>query len=573
MEEDEMDLDLVIENGIVVDGSGLTRFQSDVGVKDGVIVALGNLKDAVADRRIDALGKVITPGFIDPHTHLDAQLCWDPYGLPSVLHGVTTVMTGNCGVSMAPVHGSDHAAVATLFHMTEEVPLETLLDGIDWSWTSFGEYLDRLRGSVGINVAAMVGHSVLRYYVMGAESYDRPATEEEVAAMRQAFRESMDAGAAGLSTSGSHFAVGEGGRPVPSRLAAPEELFEICDVLGEVNVGVFETDGGAGTYDFAHHVETVAGPISIRTGRPSLLGSTVYEPRDPANWKKILDTIAAFQASGARVYAQANPGPIWVQFSLERPLLFEDLPTWRSVFCLPSKAEKLAAFADPGIRDAMQAEGVDGDSLCFFDRDWRNVTIAEVTKEANQQHVGKSVAQLAEEQGRRVIDALLDLAVDEDLAVRFLYPAANSGDDGAVATMLHSLQTIVGSSDAGAHVKTLCGAGDTSLLLSRWVRDSRAMSLEEAVRRLTFDQASVIGLRNRGLVRTGYAADLVILRPDDVEYLKPHLVRDFPGEAERLWRDATGIDYVIVNGGVVVDDGALVTGELHGMVLGGTELV
>jgi N-acyl-D-aspartate/D-glutamate deacylase len=253
--------------------------------------------------------------------------------------------------------------------------------------------------------------------------------------------------------------------------------------------------------------------------------------------------------------------------------MFEDLPAWSRVFNLPTREEKLAAFRDPAVRDQLQYEGVDGTMQCFFARDWENVTLVEVATEKNKQHVGKSIKALAAEQNKRIIDTLLDLTIEENFEARFLYPAANFGDDAAVATMLRSPLTIMGSSDAGAHVKTLCGAGDTSLLLSRWVRDNDAIPLEEAVKRITHDQAAAIGLRNRGLLRPGYAADIVVFRPDDVEYLAPRWVNDLPKGAARLWRDAPGIDFVLVNGGVAVADGKLLEDALHGEVLGGDALL
>jgi N-acyl-D-aspartate/D-glutamate deacylase len=251
--------------------------------------------------------------------------------------------------------------------------------------------------------------------------------------------------------------------------------------------------------------------------------------------------------------------------------MFEDLPTWHKVFSLASDADKLAAFRRPEIRDALQFEGVDDASACFFSRDWNSVTVTEVGRADNQALVGRSVQSIADANGQRVIDTLLDLVIEEDLATRFVYPAANSGNDEAVAAMMRSPQSIIGSSDAGAHLKTLCGAGDTSLLLSRWVRERQQFSLEEAVRLITFDQASVLGLARRGLLRKGYAADIVIFDPAKVDYLPTRTVADLPGGASRLYRDAVGIQKVIVNGRAVVQDNEL-TGELPGRVLRGDEL-
>jgi len=565
-----MAFDLVITNGVVVDGSGLAAQPADVGVRDGIITEIGDIDPGRA-KVVDADGRTVTPGFIDPHTHYDPQLCWDRFGMPSLSHGVTTVMTGNCGVTMAPCRPADRTSVAQLFHQLEQVPMETLNDGVEWKWESFGEYLEVIGDGLGINVAAMVGHSPLRIYVMGQAAYERAATEDEIDAMREVLRLSILEGAIGFSTSRSTFGVTADGEPIPSRKSDDAELFAICDVLGELNAGLFQTDGGEGTKSFAHHVRTVAGPIAQRTGRPAFLGSTVHEWTAPTRWLEVVGALEDFHARGARVYGQTCPGPVYVTFTLERPLMFEDLDSWRRVFSLPTLQAKLDAFRDPSVRNAMQFDGVDDTSPCFFSRRWDLVSIANVRKEENRQHIGKSVSALAKESGKRVIDALLDLAVDEDLETEFLYPAAN-GDEEAVAQLLQSPEVIVGSSDAGAHVKTLCGAGDTSLLLSRWVRERGTFSLEKAVRLLTFDQALALGLTGRGLLREGYAADMVILDPSSVDYLPARSVRDLPGGAERLWRDPVGIDYVIVNGGVAVDHGET-TGTASGQVLRSADFV
>ena len=263
----ELELDLLIENGTVVDGSGLPGYRSDIGIKDGMVVAVGRLSGHVAKTTIDATGMTVAPGFIDPHTHLDPQVCWDPYALPSVLHGVTTVLTGNCSVSVAPCRPEHRKAIALLFSLIEEVPLAALTDGIDWSWESFGEYLGALDGNLGVNVAAMVGHSALRYYVLGEESYERSATEQEVEQMRELLRASLREGAAGFSTSRLCYHTGEGGRPIPSGLSNNEELLALARVLGEEGLGVFESDGGIDTHHYPEHIKEVAGPVALETGR------------------------------------------------------------------------------------------------------------------------------------------------------------------------------------------------------------------------------------------------------------------------------------------------------------------
>ena len=291
-----MRCDLLIKGGTVVDGTGMPRRRADVAIADGRIVRVGRVGDAGTSRVIDAEGLVVAPGFIDPHTHLDPQLCWDPLGTPSVFHGVTTVMTGNCSVTLAPCRAADRPALARLFYMVEEVPLECFEEGIQWTWESFGEFLDALDNGLGINVAALVGHSALRYYVMGPASYERAATDAEISEMQVVLRASMLAGAVGFSTSRLMYHMGEGGRPIPSRLAADREVHALCDVLGELGAGIFETDGGAVLSEFPTHIRELAGPAALRTGCTVLIGGTVQEWSSPQTWRDVYTAIAEFQA-------------------------------------------------------------------------------------------------------------------------------------------------------------------------------------------------------------------------------------------------------------------------------------
>ena len=560
--------DLVLTNGSVVDGSGLPAYRADIGVRDGLIQKVGTIDPEEAIEVVDARDLTVAPGFIDPHTHLDPQLCWDPLGLPSVLHGVTTVMTGNCSVTVAPCRPEHRDALSRLFVSVEEVPLAAFEEAVSFEWETFGEYLDVLDRRLGINVAAMVGHSALRYYVMGPESFERHATAAEIDEMREVLRQSLRAGAAGFSTSRLMYHVTQDGRSIPSRIASDEELLALARVLGEEGLGVFETDGGDDTHHYPEHIENLAGPIALETRRPVLLGGTMSEDKAPDVWRRTHETIAKFQAAGARIFTQASPCRLDVMFAMTTTTAFQDLPTWHRVFALEAE-EKLEAYQDPAVRDAMQFESVEDTAPCFFSRDWTRIIVARTGHERNRALVGRSIQEIASAEDKRVIDVLLDLVVDEKLDAEFLLTGSANGDDADVATMLRSRQAIVGASDAGAHVKTLCGAGDTSLLLSKWTRDKQLFSLEEAVRALTFVPASVLGLQRRGLLAAGYFADIVVFDPDKVEYLAARTVTDVPGGGSRLWRDAVGVRDVIVNGQIVVRDGA-VTGRLPGRVLRGS---
>jgi N-acyl-D-aspartate/D-glutamate deacylase len=566
-----MGCDLIIRGGTVVDGTGMPRRRADVAISDGRIVRVGRIADAQATRVIDADGLVVAPGFIDPHTHLDPQLCWDPLGTPSVFHGVTTVMTGNCSVTLAPCRAADRPALARLFYMVEEVPLECFEEGILWTWETFGEFLVALDGGLGINVAALVGHSALRYYVMGPASYERVATDAEIGEMQAVLRASMRAGAVGFSTSRLMYHVGEGGRPIPSRLADDREVDALCDVLGELGAGIFETDGGAVLSEFPAHIRQLAGPAALRTGCTALIGGTVQEWSAPQTWRDVYAAIADFQQQGARIFTQTTPCPLDLLFSMDGTSFFADMPSWHAVMSL-DRTQRAQAFRDPAVRDAMQFDAVEDTTPTYFTRRWETVFVSSVQHERNQHLVGRHIREIAEARGVRIIDALLDLTLDEDLDLGLLMKGSANGDEDAVGTMLRSPQSIVGASDAGAHVRTFCGAGDTTLLLSRWVRELGVLTLEEAVRAITFDPANVIGLRDRGLLRTGYAGDVVVFDPDEIAYRQARTVHDLPGGAERLWRDPQGIHAVVVNGTPVVDEG-VDTGSRPGRVLRGDDLV
>jgi N-acyl-D-amino-acid deacylase len=565
-----VELDLAIRGGVIVDGSGRPRFQGDVGIRNGMIVHTGPLGRHDARNVVDAEGRVVAPGFIDPHTHLDPQLCWDPTGSPSLQHGVTTVVTGNCSLSLAPCRTADRDALARLFYLIEDIPLEAFSLGVDWAWEDFGGFADALDPTLALNVAGLVGHSAIRYFVMGPSSYERAATEPEVEAMGRVLRQSLLGGALGLSTSRLVHHVGEGGRPIPSRLASDDELFALCDVMGELGRGILQTDPGETTRSTPDFVRDVVGPIALRTGVPVLLSGTVQERGAPHLWREVHDLLAELQQQGARIHTQATPCRIDGRFTLERTLSFNDMPTWRDVIALDHDA-KLAALRDPAVRDALQFEGVEDTRPAFFSRQWDTVEVLEVTADRNRELVGLTIQELADRQGKRVVDALIDLALDEDLAIAFRAIGRANGDDAAVVAQLRSDEAIVGSSDAGAHVTQLCGAGDTSLLLARWVREERALTLEEGVHALTSRPASVLGLHRRGLIQTGFAADLVVFDPDEIDYLDTHMVHDLPGGGPRLWRDAKGVHTVVVNGEVAVtEDG--VTETRAGVFLRGAEL-
>lgn len=550
--------DVVIKNGVVIDGSGQPGRVADVAVHDDHVVAVETGIDAHGADVIDAEGRYVSPGFIDPHTHVDPQLWWDPFGLPLVLHGVTSVMTGNCGVTLAPCNHGDSDTLATLFYQVEEVPLETLRTAVPWSWHSFADYLNGLEGRLGVNCAALVGHCAVRFAVMGAASVERAATDAEIETMRALVREAVRAGAIGFSTSQNKLHVGAGGVPIPSRWAHDDEIVALCDVLGEEGCGVIQTDGGVDIAHRAAWVQEVGGPIAERTGRPVLAGNVL--PRYAAS-QTILDEIKSFQERGAAIYAQAAPSRFDSYFTLDGgTVTFMTFPVWRRIASM-SHDERLVAFRDPAFRDQIHRQSVEGNEPI----PWERIRIFKTLRADNSRLEGRAVPEYARELGLRIVDAISELALAEDLQTQFLLESTPDADR-IIASYLKSPQAILGASDAGAHVKTFCGGGNTSLVLSKWVRDQQVLTLEEAVRRMTSEPADVLGLCGRGRLAPGGAADVVVFDLDRISYETPRPVTDLPGGGERLWHDATGFDHVLVNGRSVVRDGEL-TRDLAGKVI------
>jgi len=552
-------LDLLVRDGFMVDGSGLPGFITDVAVKDGLIVGIGRFDPDDACEVIDATGRVVSPGFVDPHTHVDPQLWWDSYALPLVLHGVTTVMTGNCAVTFAPCRAEDRDVLARLFYMVEEVPLAALRDGVPWNWESFGEYAAALRPRLGINCAQLVGHCAIRYSAMGPASYEREATNDEIGTMRELLRASLRAGATGFSMAQNKLHVGEGGIPIPSRLAGDAELFALADVLAEENTGLIQSDAGVDIGHRVEWIERVGGPIAARTGRLVLAGNVLAGLSESND---ILAALAVHQGRGERIYAQANPARMNVFFTLEGSsiLFVADCPSWTKLGELPAE-QRLRRLNDPGQRVVLESE-IAHSAVLQLDR-----VVIHRTAEARNHHLdGVALTDYAARLGKGPAGAAIDLALDEGLRTQFVREA-DERVDADTARQLTSPQALIGSSDAGAHVTTLSGAANTSIVLSKWVRERHLFSIEQAVSRLTFEPCRVLGFTNRGLLAPGYAADLVVFDADKVGLGPAQTVQDMPGGGERIWHDALGIDHVVVNGSVTVRDGQL-TGSLAGDLIG-----
>jgi N-acyl-D-amino-acid deacylase len=556
-----MDYDLLIRGGRVVDGSGMPGYQGDVGVRDGKIVEIGRLRGSAA-RTIDAAGLVVAPGFIDHHTHLDAQLLWDPYGTAEPWHGVTSVVMGNCGLTLAPAKEDDRENIVKSFVRVEAIPRIALEVGVPWAWHTFGEYLDYLDGRVGLNVGALVGHIALRQYVMGEDSVEREATPDEVAHMQQLVRESLEGGALGLSTNRNERHMREDGKPVGSRLASYEEFYDLCDVLAELNTGVIETVVGLSKVEQLAWYDQMA----RRTGRPVLWQSVQHRWAAPNLWREQLDGIAPTFRDGYRAFGLASTVPLMRRFKMKNAQVFDEFPTWKTLMFLPEPVRK-QAFADPDTREKLRTEMVNFPK-CNFHRRWDLVQIAEVARPENAMYQGKSVAEMAAMRGQDPIDAFLLLSVEEDLETVFA-SANTGGDPEATGQILQSPYVLPGVSDAGAHVQFGVEFGYSTTFLGYWVREKQIMPLEQAVHKLTFQVASIYGIEGRGLVRPGYAADFAIFDPDTVRAHEAEWVQDYPADTRRLIQRSEGMHYTIVNGHVVNEDGKL-SGDLPGQVMRGS---
>ena len=557
-----MAYDLLIQNGRIVDGSGMPAYRGDVAVKDGRIVQMGKISGP-AGRTINAEGRVVAPGFIDNHCHYDAQVTWDPLCSYSCDHGATTVIFGNCSLSLAPVRKGKSARLAEFLSYVEAIPME-VLNTVKFDWETMPEYMTHLDQDLGVNVGNLIGHSAVRYYVMGDECQKRAATDTEIKAMQDVVREGMQAGALGLSVSRNQGHYDPQGVHVPALWAEEKEIFALGDVLRELGTGIIQSGGG----NAIEMKNSLMSRLSEATGRPVVYNNLNQSARRPGEWKDQMAHVDATVAKGIRAYPMSTPNRITDFFTMRNTQTFRGLPTWHPILLAP-QAEKLRAYSDPAVRAKLHAEAVEfkvntpppGISRTW----WDYMTVQEVVLPKNKPLIGKTVGQIAKAQGKSVIDAFLDLAVEEDLDTAFLH-GENNVDDDAVAQILNYPNAIIGLSDSGAHVQFQSGFGFSTRLLGEWVREKKIMSLETAVKRLTFESASLFGLHDRGLLQPGMVADIVIFDPDTVRPLPHEIVHDFPTGAMRIRELAEGIHMTIVNGQILLEDGKH-SGALPGRVL------
>ena len=548
-----MGLDLAIKNGTIVDGSGAPRFRADIGIQDGQIVEIGRIRSG-AKQVIDAEGRVVSPGFIDGHTHMDAQVAWDPLGSCSCWHGVTSVIMGNCGFALAPCQPDQREWIARCLEAVEDIPTEAMMAGINWTWETFPEYLGNVdKLPKAINYGAFLGHSALRMYTMGERSLSETASEDDLRRMGASISEALNAGALGFSTSRASTHVTPDGSPIASRIADWAEIDYLVDVMAQHNRGIFQIGPDVSSGE-AHEIFLARlKKVAVDSGRPVMFGTlSTHQGVDPYPWESQMQYLDDTVASGGRVYGQTTTKPIIALFSVKSYLPFDNLPAWRELRNLPI-SEQQQRFTDPDIRRALVAAEAGmkprdntfqgggaattdpkkpdyGNLFALKGVDWDDPTVEEVAQQRNQHPV----------------EAMLDLMVENEDQL-FVQPLVNETPDDVLGMLRHP-RTLATFSDSGAHVCQEMGSSLQTHLLSYWVRKREMFSLEEAVRMVTFDNASAFELADRGLLRPGYRADIVVFDEATIKPRLPTVESDLPGGSRRLVQKADGISATVVNG-------------------------
>jgi len=565
-----MPYDLVIKNGVLIDGSGLPRHHADVAVRHGRIAAVGRIRER-AREVMDADGLVVAPGFIDGHTHMDAQIFWDPLGTCSCWHGVTTVVMGNCGFTLAPCPESQKHLVVRNLERAEDIAAEAMAAGIEWKWTTFPEFLDCLDAlPKGINYAGYLGHCALRTYVMGERAFEQAASEDDLHAMERELRDAIRAGAIGFTTSRSPIHETPDGRPVASRLATWDEVRRLVGVMGDLNAGLFELAGEAVGRELSdpvafrdYHVRLR--DLAVETGRPVTWGN-FSRLEAPDVWRRYLDLLDETAAAGGRMFAQVHSRGLNVVLSFKTQLPFDHLPAWKPFRAL-ALAEQRQRLRDPETRRRLIAGAHERPERRALGTEARPFPYEWIFLYDTVAGPHRTVAEIARERGVDPAEAMIDLALEKDLDRFFVHPVANEDQDTVLEMMRHP-RAVVTFSDSGAHVSQIVDSSLQTHLLSHWVRAKQAFTLEQAVRMLTLVPATYWGFADRGLVREGFVADLIVFDPDTISPEMPEVVNDLPAGARRLVQRARGIAATIVNGEVLMRDGKH-TGALPGQLLRG----
>ncbi len=562
-----MHYDLIIKNGYVIDGSGGPRIPADVGIIGDKIATLGRI-NAPATETIDAEGHVVTPGFVDGHTHMDAQIFWDPIGSSSCYHGVTTVMMGNCGFTLAPCAERDADFVFRNLERAEDLSRDAMLTGINWRWETFPEYLDTIDAlPKGINYGGYIGHSALRTYVMGERAFTEQATDDELKRMRHEVQEAVRAGAIGFSTSRTKNHITADDRPVASRIADWDEVRALVNGMGELGAGIFELAGeepGRSPQRQREYFDRLKG-LAVESGRPLTFGMPSIRIA-PEIWAPYYELANETAEAGGRMFVQSHSRSISTLLSFKSHTPYDEWEFWSEIRAKPLDEQK-RLMSDPAVKRRMvevatqpysgprvvgaEARPPEWDWLYLFDGIGDETVMTEV----------------AEKRGVHPAEAMIDIALERDFDVFFRQPLANENQDH-VLTMMRHPRSVVTFSDSGAHVAQIMDSSLQTHLLSHWVRDKQAFSLEEAVRLITYDTATAWGLHDRGLIREGLNADLVVFDPETIGQNMPELLHDLPAGAPRLKQTAIGIKNTVVNGRVLLQENEP-TGNLPGRLVRG----
>ena len=554
-----MAYDLLIKNGTVIDGTGAPRRQADVAVMDGKIAEIGKIKDG-ASKTIDAAGCVVAPGFIDPHTHYDAQICWDPAISPSSWHGVTSVVMGNCGVGIAPCRPEAREIATRDLVNVEGIPFEVLERGITWDWQTFLEFLDAAekRGSA-LNLGFIAPLTPFRHWVMGEASMERGATPEETAQIKALIGEAVDAGAFGFSTTILNQHMGYQARPLACRNASRDELKAYCNALKERNKGAIEIALTQKISVLTDDDEELLASLLEESGRPVTFLALFQRDDIP---EACAETLRRAKAHKGAV-PQTSPLALTREVNMRNPFSFAAFKCWGRVFSDKSKEAQRAVYADPAFRNAFREELKNATG---FSGDWRRITVHEAHKPELKKYEGRTVGDIAKERGKDGLDTFLDLTLEDDLDIEFVLAQFNV-DLKRVTENLVDPRVLIALGDGGAHVDMLCDAGYPTYLLGTWVRERQIMSLEQAVTRLTAQPADLFGIKGRGRLAVGNAADIAIFDPENIGSASRGERRfDLPGGAKRMVMPSRGVEYTIVNGRTVYAEGR-VTGTSPGEVL------
>jgi N-acyl-D-aspartate/D-glutamate deacylase len=559
-----MSWDLVIRGGHVVDGTGMRGFSADVAIADGRIARVGRVEESAA-REIDADGCWVTPGFIDVHTHYDVQLDWDPLATPSCWHGVTSVLAGNCGFTLAPAKPEDVDWLAGMLSRVEGMSRAALAEGLRFRGGSFGDYWKRFEGALGINVGSYVGHCAVRRFVMGDAASERTATPDEIGAMKDLVRQAMREGALGFSTSQIEVHVGEDGRGVPSNHASALEILELASVLAEFGRGAIEIIPRSFSQGYDEADRQLLLDLYRVSGRPVELNILVPNPEHPMGWQATLEFCHQAFDQGVRLHPQFTTNHLELHLKLADTFVFDEMPAWRAALTLP-EPDRSARLRDPEVRARLQAEYDDPASRAVS-FEWSDLVVEAVRDDTHRDRVGRSVTELAALRGVAPLEAFLDVSLDESLQTQWqtrLSDVAKQFIAHVVGTAVADPIVMPGSSDGGAHLGSFTGADYTTRLLTDWV--PQPLSLEQAVWRSTLMPATVHGISDRGVLRPGARADVIVMDPSRLAAGEARLARDFPADTERYVVDAEGYRATIVNGEVLLEDGKH-SGALPGQVL------